>query len=245
MLGEVPGFRAVGEVGRIWDKGVDENMACSCGQPFRSCGFWGEVGERAFGGWDDRRRRGNRAGFAASCRWPARASHTPWPCRSCERPELWPAFRDKAPIRRPDAPIYQAMHEITDGAMFVDSMKIPAHVYLMTSADADLDVESRTTSGTVEGSRTPTRSGSRSRVGSIAASFRGRRPPWRSALQMDLVQRGLRPPSAHRRAIGSVVRYEDLGARPHSHNCGGLPNCSGSMCSGRRLGFVHDDGIDF
>ncbi len=51
MLGEVPGYRAVGEVGRIWDEGVEENMACSCGKAFRSCGFWGEVGERAFGGW--------------------------------------------------------------------------------------------------------------------------------------------------------------------------------------------------
>ena len=28
-----------------------DNLECGCGQPFRSCPFWGAVGDEAFGGW--------------------------------------------------------------------------------------------------------------------------------------------------------------------------------------------------
>jgi hypothetical protein len=52
LLGALPGFEAVGEVGRIWDKGLIENVTCGCGRPFRDCSFWSRVGDRAFGGWD-------------------------------------------------------------------------------------------------------------------------------------------------------------------------------------------------
>ena len=52
MLGEVPGFVAVGEIGRIWEKGLGEDVECSCGERFSACPFWGAVGDRAFGGWD-------------------------------------------------------------------------------------------------------------------------------------------------------------------------------------------------
>lgn len=52
LLGELPGWVAVGEVARLWDKGLAENVDCSCGEPFRSCPFWTRVGEAAFGGWD-------------------------------------------------------------------------------------------------------------------------------------------------------------------------------------------------
>ena len=53
MLGEVPGFFAAGEVGRVWDKGLAEDITCSCGAPFSACEFWSKVGERAFGGWQE------------------------------------------------------------------------------------------------------------------------------------------------------------------------------------------------
>jgi len=53
LMGELPGWIAVGEIARIWDKGLAENVDCSCGESFGSCPFWTEVGESAFGGWGE------------------------------------------------------------------------------------------------------------------------------------------------------------------------------------------------
>lgn len=52
LLGELPGFCSVGEVVHLWRRGLVENERCGCGLPFADCGFWGDVGKRAFGGWD-------------------------------------------------------------------------------------------------------------------------------------------------------------------------------------------------
>ncbi|MDQ3865771.1 MAG: sulfotransferase, partial [Actinomycetota bacterium] len=52
ILGKIPGFVAVGELHRIWERGLIGNELCGCGLPFRDCPFWHAVGEEAFGGWD-------------------------------------------------------------------------------------------------------------------------------------------------------------------------------------------------
>src|SRR6266705_3371373 len=52
MLGQVPGFFALGEVREIWQSGLRENRLCGCGASFRECPFWTRVGAEAFGGWD-------------------------------------------------------------------------------------------------------------------------------------------------------------------------------------------------
>ena len=52
LLGQVPGLVAVGEVRELWRRGLAEDGACGCGERFRACPVWSEVGERAFGGWD-------------------------------------------------------------------------------------------------------------------------------------------------------------------------------------------------
>lgn len=51
-LGQVPGFWSSGEVRYLWDRGLEQNQRCGCGEPLRACPFWEAVGERAFGGWD-------------------------------------------------------------------------------------------------------------------------------------------------------------------------------------------------
>jgi hypothetical protein len=52
ILGQIEGFCAVGELVHLWERGVVNNQLCGCGARFRTCPFWLEVGEEAFGGWD-------------------------------------------------------------------------------------------------------------------------------------------------------------------------------------------------
>ena len=51
LLGQLPGWCAVGELVYLWQRGVMYGNQCACGQPFRDCPFWTEVGSVAFGGW--------------------------------------------------------------------------------------------------------------------------------------------------------------------------------------------------
>ena len=53
ILGEMPGFSALGEVVHLWERGLEGNERCGCGEPFADCPFWRKVGQQAFGGWDE------------------------------------------------------------------------------------------------------------------------------------------------------------------------------------------------
>jgi hypothetical protein len=52
LLGMLPGVFSGGELMFIWERGLRDNQLCGCGEPFRQCPFWHEVGREAFGGWD-------------------------------------------------------------------------------------------------------------------------------------------------------------------------------------------------
>ena len=49
-LGCAPGLVPLGEVRGVW-RAFLLNERCGCGEPFRRCPFWTEVGRLAFGGW--------------------------------------------------------------------------------------------------------------------------------------------------------------------------------------------------
>lgn len=51
LLGQLPEVFSLGEVCNLWDRGVECDDLCTCGQPISVCDFWCEVAERAFGGW--------------------------------------------------------------------------------------------------------------------------------------------------------------------------------------------------
>ena len=53
MLASIPGFWSVGELVFIWDWGLKRNAHCRCGKCFRDCEFWSQVGDVAFGGWQE------------------------------------------------------------------------------------------------------------------------------------------------------------------------------------------------
>jgi hypothetical protein len=52
LLAQLPGFVAIGGVTNLWERGLQQNYLCGCGAPFRSCEFWLQVGDTAFGGWE-------------------------------------------------------------------------------------------------------------------------------------------------------------------------------------------------
>ena len=134
MLGEFPGYFAVGEIGRLWDKGLIENVSCACGEPFRSCPFWAEVGERAYGGWDalDQTRR---CASTSATRSSAAGCSIPFALPFILFPKLWPSFgRDLRAYQRLMERLYRAILEVSGAQVIVDSMKIPAHVYMVSRA---------------------------------------------------------------------------------------------------------------
>jgi len=51
LLAGLPGYSPVGELVFIWERGLKRNDRCGCGERFRDCAFWTQVGEAAFGGW--------------------------------------------------------------------------------------------------------------------------------------------------------------------------------------------------
>ena len=124
MLGQLPGFFSAGEIRDLWQRSLKENLLCGCGQPFRSCPVWKEVGEQAYGGWDN-----------------VDADEVLGLMRSVDRhnrfvllvkPGLWPPF-----ARRVEryaailAPLFRAIHEVSGGATIIDSSKAPSTAFLM------------------------------------------------------------------------------------------------------------------
>lgn len=51
-LGSPPRCTSLGEFERLWERGLVENASCGCGESFDACPFWSDVGNEAFGGWD-------------------------------------------------------------------------------------------------------------------------------------------------------------------------------------------------
>ncbi|GIU97221.1 MAG: sulfotransferase [Actinomycetota bacterium] len=210
MLGQVPGLVAVGETGRVWDKGLVEDMACGCGEPFRACPFWTAVGEEAFGGWD-------RVDTAEATRLRdgltlrGRAPHA-LALPLILRPSL--SRRYGADLRRYQAlmgRLYVGIHRASGGRVIVDSMKQPAHVYMVSRMpEVDLRVVHL-----VRDSRGVAYSKTKwvHRQGARSDEFRVRRPPPKSGekwiwmnLSFDALA-GLGVPT-------SRLRYEELVRSP-------------------------------
>lgn len=140
MLGQVPGFVAVGETGRVWDKGLIENMECGCGEPFRACPFWTRVGEEAFGGWDavdarDATRLRDHLTLRGRAPHPFALPLVLWPRLSTSfRGDM---IRYEELMRR----LYAGISVASGGSTIVDSMKQPAHVYMLSRmSGVDLSV---------------------------------------------------------------------------------------------------------
>lgn len=58
VLRQVSGVAVLGDVTALLNLGVSQNQRCGCGSPVTECDFWGQVGTKAFGGWDAARADG-------------------------------------------------------------------------------------------------------------------------------------------------------------------------------------------
>jgi hypothetical protein len=124
LLGDVPGFVAIGELRHLWQRGVVGNQLCGCGQPFHDCPFWNEVGRRAFGGWDEESGRE----VVALQRRVDRFRHLPLQAA----PGLWPPFRrllDTYAERT--ARVYEAVADVSGADVVVDSSKAPGFAMMV------------------------------------------------------------------------------------------------------------------
>jgi Sulfotransferase family len=240
MLGRLPGFVAVGEVGRIWDKGLVENMECGCGLPFRSCPFWSRVGLEAFGGWQDvdtaEATRLRDAVTLKEVRLPHAAA-----LPLILHPGIWPSqARDLAAYSALLGRVYRAIDVISEGAVIVDSMKLPGHVYLtstMTGVDTRVAHLIRDPRGyAYSNTKFVERQGARE------GAFRVRRTPRKSAVKWSWVNLAL--DELARRGTATVnVRYEDLVTTPRE-TLRRVAARTGLTLSDEDLAFVGDGEVD-
>jgi hypothetical protein len=210
LVGELPGFVAIGEVGRLWDKGLIEGVECSCGAPVRTCPFWSEVGRVAFGGWDrvDARRATDlRESLVLK---DSRFQH-PFALPFLLAPNLWPAFRDR--LREYQAlmsTLYEAIHEVSEGRIIVDAMKIPAHVYMLSGLRDRFDLRYL---HLVRDSRGVANSNAKvvERQGTLEdRPYRGQRGPVKSAVRWSWFNLSSEVLAGVRRVPMDRIRYEDV-----------------------------------
>jgi sulfotransferase family protein len=124
MLGQLGGVWSVGELVHVFERGVEENNLCGCGERFRDCAFWRRVGEEAFGGWD----RLDLAGVLALKRAVDRNRYVPLMCL----PALWPPYRER--LRRYLdllERLYRAVRRVAGRTLIVDASKHASHAFLL------------------------------------------------------------------------------------------------------------------
>jgi hypothetical protein len=125
LLGELPGFAAVGEFRYAWSEALAGNRHCGCGAGFRDCPFWAEVGGQAFGGWDqvDQHR------VILLERSVARHRHIPLLAMGRAAPA---AYRRKLDdFLRALGPVYAAVHAVSGADVIVDSSKDAAYAHVL------------------------------------------------------------------------------------------------------------------
>jgi hypothetical protein len=135
LAGQLPGVCAVGELVHLWERGITEGERCGCGEPFRRCPFWRQVGGTAFGGWDQvevSRVTALRARVDRNRFIPVLARRRDVP------PRLRPALTEYTAYY---ARLYAAIAEVSGCQLIVDSSKHPSLAHcLRWQQDLDLRV---------------------------------------------------------------------------------------------------------
>jgi hypothetical protein len=134
LLDEAADVTAVGEVVRLWERGIAEDERCSCGEPFSACTFWRDVGEAAFGGWE---RLDARRVVGLKLR-TGRLRHVPRLVAPWSTPQSRRLAVEYADFY---ARLYAGVREVTGCRVVVDASKnVSLAAVLQRSADVDLRV---------------------------------------------------------------------------------------------------------
>jgi len=124
LLGQLDGYVVAGELKYVWQNGVKDNELCGCGVPFSDCPFWQDVGQAAFGGWnevdvDDVLALQSRVTSARSVL--ARLAHR----------KASPDFARLSLLLRL---LYQAILDVSGGRVVVDTSKTPVEALMLASS---------------------------------------------------------------------------------------------------------------
>lgn len=128
LVATFPGHVAVGEVVHLWERGLKDDDLCGCGAAFSACPFWGEVGERAYGGFG----RLSADGVIALKRQVDRNRFLPYLLADGRAPA---AYRDA--LARYGAvlePLYAAIADVSGAGTIIDSSKHPSYAYVLHRA---------------------------------------------------------------------------------------------------------------
>jgi Sulfotransferase family len=240
MLGRLPGFVAVGEIGYLWDKGLIENVDCGCGEPFHDCPFWSDVGERAFGGWgrvdasEAVRLRG-----AVKLRGKRLAQARALPL--LVRPQLSATYgRALRAYGHLMMEVYRAVAASAGGDVIVDSMKQPAHVYMARTLS---EVERFRVAHLVRDPRGFATSNLKwvERQGDNDRLYRTRRPPWKATALWDFTNAAFEAMPAL--GVSALrVRYEDVVMDPREQ-LSRISSHAGVTVGPDDLSFVSDGSV--
>jgi hypothetical protein len=230
ILGQSSGCCAVGELAFLWERGLHANQRCGCGEPFRACAFWTQVGKQAYGGWD----RIDLDQARALQHRVDRHRHL----AALLAPRLAPAHRRR--LRRYAEllePLYRAIATVSGRPVVIDSSKDVSHALLLRRVpgiDLRLVHLVRRSHG-VAYSLTKT---VRKPEVADAEAYMHRQSPATSALLWtteNLLLDGLRPLGVPTLRL----RYEALVASPREH-AAELLRLAGLDAADRELGFLHD-----
>lgn len=240
LIGQMPGFVVVGEIGYVWDKALIENVECGCGRPFQDCPFWTRVGQEAFGGWD-RVDPQEALRLRGAVKLKGRPFAHPLSLPLVLKPSLWPRYReDHARYSEMMMRLYEAISTVSGNAIIVDSMKRPSHVYMMRDLPGvDLRVVHL-----VRDSRGVAYSNLKwvQRQDATRANFRTRRPPWKAAGRWMWINVAFH--ALARLGVPSiVVRYEAF-VRDPKHELAAIARFSGSEARPGDLAFIEGNEAD-
>lgn len=119
MLGQLPGFVAVGELSYLWAR--SDRDLCGCGRAFAECPFWTEVGDAAFGGWS----RVDRERLAGIRQRIDRVRGIP---RLVARDPSTAGLHELSDASRR---LYRGIMDVSGAGVVVDSTKHPSTAFLL------------------------------------------------------------------------------------------------------------------
>lgn len=125
IIGRDPDVFSGGEINFFWDRGVQQNRPCACGEDFKCCSVWGEVTRRFF----EQRPDIKPEAMAADAQGLYRMRFFPL----IQFPRLFPEIYAKAE-RYADVlrVLYSAIADVTGSSVIVDSSKTPMHGFVLS-----------------------------------------------------------------------------------------------------------------